>query len=122
MLPLDPKLIDISHYILNEAIEGGIDYWCEVEQYKWSDNPFRIEPTVAWELDENGEPDHETAFTLNAETLAKGIIDLFNDTSMPKHLRLMASRIIIDPDNGDVDSDDADCLVQYSFLGEIRYG
>ena len=104
--------------IMCTAIEGGINYWCD--GYYGSDGDFsllpenQVEIKYEWEhlvyngyltMIEDGNIEHK----LDQEKFIKGLqmwIDKHHVTTI---------------DTGDIDADDADCIVQYALFGELKY-
>ncbi|MBP02361.1 MAG: hypothetical protein CMM25_06095 [Rhodospirillaceae bacterium] len=119
---------EIDHIICT-AIEGGINYWCE--SYYGSGGDFSLLPEnqvamkYEWEhlvyggyltMDEDGNIEHK----LDQESFMKGLqmwIDKHPSSvdivSLPNKYTTI--------NTGQIDADDADCIVQYALFGELKY-
>lgn len=125
------NLINACHTIMCTAAEGGIGYWSILKDYQWSDEGevFRVEPMEGWVLEEETREEQDARiastppqFTVSAESLADAIEKLFDDMTQPRHLRMQAASVLVDPVNADIDACDADNLFQYAALGSVVYG
>lgn len=122
---------EILNDVFTTAIEGGINYWCTVRSYRWSDGPpdynqvadFRAE-IMETEADEH--PEH----VIDAAVIALGVRRAF------EHLQALRKagvgiyeyqwRAIRDLhfgkyDDVDYDADTADIIVQFGLFGELVY-
>lgn len=119
--------------VMTTAIEGGISYWAEVGNYRWgfsdlgkSDGSKLVEDEQAfanatvWD----GEDDEAKPVEVDIETIAKGIrlvsdgkVSISNDRRANV---MLANRT--NGDDGDIDADIADCILQAGMFGEVVYG
>jgi len=104
-----------------DALENGVRYWASVEEYRW--------------LDENGEPDLKgyharirenesgKSYAINREIMAEGV-RLIAAGSVPinSHLRRACELALAGAEDVDIDSADADAIVQAGLFAEIVYG
>lgn len=104
--------------IITTAIEGGIQYWAEVQSYRWDGQPAEIGTiaTVIDHIEDNGK-----VLTIDRAVVRRGWRKLF--TPEWKHLRDHYGEINIDPDGDhDIDSSGADNIVQLGLFGDVVYG
>lgn len=113
---------DFLHYCIVHAMEGGIDYWSDVEVYKWHDPGKNGEGNVRvdrCEIHEHDEKNH----TITPEVIEKAIAALVaNTVKIRPDLRKTILGASAVNDAGDIDSEAADVLVQIGLFGEIVYG
>lgn len=109
--------------VLITAVEGGIGYWAIAKNYKWSDDgPTTVD--VAEQNDSYEESEWGDWVHVDREALVRAFSVLRSD----KELALSASirerilRAWRDADAGEIDSDDADIVVQVAVLGDVIYG
>lgn len=115
--------------ILTTAIEGGINDWAEVHEYRWENLAHRDYFAVIADMeDEDFEP-----VKITIDTIAKGIgvikswkkeknfePNYFGDGGAYWRQFLLADRT--NGDDGDYDAIVADWIVQAGIFGEIVYG
>ena len=105
------------------AIEGGINYWAEVESYGWygrmTDGSF-----YAWVVE--FEKDDAEAVRVDIDVIARGFARLpawlLRQGFAKDHYfwqAIEANRS--NGEDGDFDSSVADIIVQLGLLGEVRY-
>lgn len=114
--------------ILTTAIEGGINDWAAVTEYRWDGLAFRDYFAVIVDAENDEDPDFpETRITI--DTIAKGIgvikgfdykPNYFGDRGAYWNQFLLADRT--NGDDGDYDAIVADWIVQAGIFGEIVYG
>lgn len=130
--------------IVITAVEGGIGYWCQVEQFKWEEsyedacarlghNPDemvkdKIQPhqeELEFPLVTGLEPVNDADFkrvpVLTQDHVLDGLEKLLNNAKMPTRGALVLQAIIED-DAGYLDSEDCDVIIQYGLFGELVYG
>lgn len=119
--------------VLSTAIEGGINDWAYVTEYKWEgmDNRDHYAKIVDGEWNADGDPDSEPEFpesVINIDLIAKGIgvikgfdyqPNYFGDGGAYWRQFLLADRT--NGEDGDYDAIVADWIVQAGLFGEIRY-
>lgn len=113
--------------IFSTACEGGINYWCDVNAYRWSDGAGQSDLTGfrAVIVDEDG-----TEHVIDRSVILKGLRLATDKAVTDKHPGVYALR-----DTGlayryggerledlDYDADTADAIVQLGLFGEIIYG
>lgn len=125
----------LLYYIFVTAIEGGINYWCDINSYKHSDESgndklydfeavvCEVEPIVA----ANG----AAKYCINRDTIEKGYLlatesDLLETLHWSVELppsRKMFSKELVDLDYlWDFDAGDADIIVQLALFNEVILG
>lgn len=105
--------------ILTTALEGGIGYWCCVEEVIRRDDDFIIRATKP----EDAEDGESFGEEINLETVRLGIERILSGTFKVRTDIIGAIAIDnADPESCDIDSEAADCIVQAGLLNEIRYG
>ncbi|MFD6934696.1 hypothetical protein ACFWAP_00875 [Streptomyces goshikiensis] len=107
--------------ILTTAVEGGINYWCSVEQYRWQ----KREPQDVYAVIRE-DMDVPLQHTITVATIREGLYRLIRreakcHLSEADALKQMALDIVCDPD-ADYDAGDADNIVQAGLFNEIAYG
>lgn len=114
------RRIDFLANVLVTAVEGGINYWASVENYRTKEGPeYTLEDARALIKDEYTGQHHDlTLEVIGAGLLKIGSRDFELNPQMRKEI-LLANTI---SDAGDIDSADADAIVQAGLLGEVRYG
>lgn len=105
--------------IIVAAVEGGINYWAKVREYHWSDKTWEARVQVRDVYDE--EPGW---VTVDAEVIERGIAKVkskgFQVRSDIRKNILLAD--ITDGEEGDLDAECADVIVQAALFGEVVYG
>ena len=114
--------------IFTTAIEGGINYWAEIESYHcWlGSTEFRDLQTFSAEV---FDPDSEKWFTVNRATIAKGVGKFTeNRADSPskwgdEYVAQAAKDLQWGHwDDLDFDAGVADIIVQLGIFGEVIYG
>jgi hypothetical protein len=103
--------------IVITAVEGGINYWCQVEEWQPVRHPERI---LASRFRVDNEAVHGPSgantygpwMIINLQELAKAIVQRAHVMGYP----------IDDELSGSLDSVDADVIMQMTLLGEVVYG
>jgi hypothetical protein len=107
--------------VLTTAVEGGINYWADVHEYK-HDVPLGDAYAVVQDSDDDTEPKHRVTI----DTIAKGIASQIKaNKDRPKGAYwwsfVLANRT--NGDDGDFDASIADAILQAGiFDGEVVYG
>lgn len=111
--------------IITAAVEGGIGYWSQVQDYDWFnyfDRPaeeFYPTTVTVFDTEEHGEDAEPMHLTI--EKVAEGINKLI--TGWPgAYTTNYTLKGLSTLDAGEIDSDAADVIVQCALLGEIVYG
>ena len=110
---------DFLKDIFITAIEGGINYWCIVKNYRWNCEDFSCKVI---EYDEDTDS-HKNRYNLNAAVIEQGILKV-KERSFQVNSDILAYILLADHNNdaGDIDSICADVIVQAGLFGEIVYG
>jgi len=102
--------------VFNNAIEGGVNYWCRVTEYHWEDpDPAAVHAVVV----ETEVYDHEPE--THRITLATVVTGIERILAKPQ-LRTGLVANIFAMDAGDIDADDADVIVQMGLFDQVIYG
>ena len=111
--------------ILTTAVEGGINYWADTKDYAWQ---FE-EGMAAWahvNVRESNEGDEPGPWrTVTIDTIAHGLSVIKKRSDIP-YLGTHVRKLIIGADytldeDGEIDADLADVIVQVALFGEVRY-
>lgn len=118
--------------VLTTAVEGGINYWAAVSDYKWHDGDFVSIPASVkvHEIDEDpadaSQPYYEVGVPINIQDIGRAIARIMDVNDEIKYLSPQVRKEVfaasVDNDAGDIDADIADAIMQIAVLGEIRYG
>lgn len=110
--------------VLTTAVEGGIQYWSTVEEYR-NEYSVPVAETYAVIIDDDGD-EHR----ITIDTIAHGIQVLTTGENTGKAFSmcgmdywkqfLLANRT--NSEDGDYDADIADNIVQAGLYGEVIYG
>lgn len=116
-----PERVEFLNDVITTAVEGGINCWAAVSDYKWSGVP---ETTVTvHELDYDTSDFMESGVPVTVETIASAIGKIVRGESQISEDRVkMIKDASAENDAGDIDSDLADCIVQVAVLGDVVYG
>jgi hypothetical protein len=125
--------------IVCTAVEGGINYWADVEDYKWvvlggaGDDDggllFRDDTHALLRDSERTEDDEgsQQPMRLDGPAVVRGLAKLADGSvrgcspsSEPSWAR--ALQMVLAGEDPDLDAGDADCIAQAALLGEIVYG
>jgi hypothetical protein len=116
----DQYLLDI----FTTALEGGINYWAAVDQYRWSVEHDGHTPDYrefhARIRDAEGD---DVAYAVNRKVIAKG----YQLAATEWRSKLCWSTeppplVITDDTDWDYDAGDADMIVQLGLFGNVIYG
>lgn len=106
--------------VLTTAVEGGINYWAQARNYRWSDDG----PTTVDVRDggfEDDEPGEWVALDRKAMSAAITAIRE-GKGSMADSYRSRILQAHRERDAGELDAFDADIVVQMAVLGDVIYG
>lgn len=113
--------------IIITAIESGIYYWANINEYKWEDDEnFNITYAAASVVEYDDDGKILSSFEVNVEFMEAAL----------KFIRENAAKIEVNPDilkeilaydasngkYGEMDAEAADVIVQFGAFKEIRYG
>ena len=102
-----PERLEFLADILSTAVEGGVNYWCEVSGYRWDDAG-----TARALLTRRGGDRHE----LTPDVIARGLGRVLAEEGFADIRE--ANR---DNDAGMIDAEGADVIVQAALFGEVVY-
>lgn len=134
--------------IITTAVEGGINYWSQVSDYRWQSpslgyshpqrfpegsTPERADASVTvWDYEcDEGREDNPPRYDITVESIASALAKFrAPDAATTLHLAERNVAIVRENDrtNGepettqDVDADVADWIVQVACFGEVIYG
>lgn len=103
--------------IMVSALEGGINYWCreaEVVEEKRCGNWGHEQIARGGSLILH-DADSSDKWELNLEKFLNGVKLYFEDGC---HVKVEDNHI----DTGDMDANDADCIVQFAIFGKVVFG
>lgn len=122
--------------VMTTAIEGGINYWASVGGYRWGfsdlgksdgsklgDGEQAFATATIYDDEESGEIS-DAGMKVDIETIAKGI-RLVSDGKTSISSGRQANAALANRtngDDGDIDADIADCILQAGMFGEVVYG
>lgn len=110
--------------VLTTAVEGGVNYWASVSEYKWQDRaPADVYAVIHDQEDDEPGAGHRVTI----DTIAHGLSTLRRARATEAWLQSESWRRVLDSDRtngdeGDFDAGDADCIVQAGIFGEVIYG
>ena len=116
--------VDFLASMLVTAVEGGVNYWAEVRNYRWAfaeDGSGRL-VSASVEL-RDAEADGVEWMPVTLDTVERGI-DRIKKGGVSLARSLMAAILLgdLNPEYaGDIDSEAADCIIQVGLLGDIIY-
>ena len=137
------KLDELYHYTFSSAIEAGgygIGYWCEVKDYKIK---LRPKSKAEWnnysatiQVTEFGGDESDLRLVWKGAGGPSGRHYIINRAVMSRGMRLVASGktnvhrdyakrfsdALRNPDDADLDGNDADIAVQAGLFGEVIFG
>ncbi|MES2155987.1 MAG: hypothetical protein V4510_12710 [bacterium] len=106
--------------LFTTALEGGIGYWSQAETYHWSDE----DPTSFYADIIDNEDDNES-YHIDRAVIVRGLALCLEGCKYGPEGRPRADLMLAAATNGedgDYDSDVADCVVQAGLFGEVVYG
>ena len=135
--PMSKNALFLSDVIIT-AVEGGIGYWSRCVKYdhgtpdtvEWSERDEKRHPAVAVIREMN---EDESGYKKERLEVTNAVIGRAFKKIMDKKVEIpyasdkWRKRMVAaywDKENGagDIDSCDADCIVQIGLFGEVRYG
>lgn len=112
---INPTL-SINTQLLNDifvtAIEGGINYWCNVNQYNHDIDNYSANVTIT----ESPKDFVQLDYTINQETVINGINKIANAQS--RRCKEIMSNIMTE----NFDAEDADLITQVGLFGTPVFG
>lgn len=108
---------DFLASVLVTAVEGGVNHWAAIKDYKWLEDADKNLTSAAVELN-----DGFGWKRVGLNMVASGIGKLKRGT-VPIADGLKATLVLADKENdaSDVDSELADCIVQAGLFGKLVY-
>ena len=101
--------------VLVTAVEGGVTSWVErIRNYKPDDGTVTL-------VYENPNAQGSLTKDLTIEDVARGLARICDGSAQCGN-RDHIKRAYDEMESGDIDADDADCIVQVAVLGEIVFG
>ncbi len=102
------------------AIEGGVNYWARVTEYRWN-RPYGERYAVLVDMEDG------TEYRLTPADMAKGLRRWHKAMPTRKTACGVALAKLVRTMNGEdfgfgFDAIDADCVAQYALLNELVYG
>lgn len=114
---------EMFHGLFTTALEGGIGYWSECEDYRWSDGNGNDDYKDFLAVIVDVEDDNEMGYFIDRRVISRGyklaateFRDKINWSTEPPPL------VITDDTDWDYDAGDADCIVQLGLFGKVIYG
>ncbi len=104
------------------ALEGGIGYWSECEEYHWDvdlDDPTDGFFAVVYDIE-----DENARYVITEGTIDLGL-ERLREGKVGLGAYLLGPLMVADLTNGqegDIDADGADAVVQAGLFGELVYG
>jgi hypothetical protein len=112
----------LGQEILTMAVEGGIGYWFQITDAKRTEDLDWIEITGR-ELSEDESGFDGPEHTIKASTLeAAARVMVRPDYSLNPEMKDNIARMLKNRDGAEIDSDEADVIVQQATFGRIVYG
>jgi hypothetical protein len=132
MPKLSPERKEFLHGVFTTALEGGIGYWSQASKYRWSQgDEAQTEDldgfiAVVHPLNDDESGYVKKGLTVNRAVIQRGL-RLIGDRAEKCTVRDDIYRNIVAADRsngeqGDMDAECADCIVQAGLFGEIIYG
>lgn len=108
------------------ALEGGIGYWSECSEYRWF-GPDGEDPTdkfraVIFDIADAPEP---TRYVIDVSVITRGLALVTSGKCKGVSGEWVGQLMLADRTNGedgDIDADGADAVVQAGLFGEVVYG
>lgn len=121
-----PERTEFLADVLTTAVEGGINYWAQVSDYK-NECDFPVAETSVVVYDVEDDPDNENpeGIPVNIEKIASAIRRILNpedDCGIGPRVTATIREANAQNDAGLIDADDADCIMQVAALGRCIYG
>lgn len=131
------KKVEVSDGFLSSiictAVEGGIGYWSQVSDYHWNDpvmdgKPHFAEVTIydMQDLDDDEAETYSKSTHLTMDMIAEALRKIASDEEIEYCGQSWRNRMVdamIEDEAGDIDSGDADNIVQIAIFGnKLVYG
>jgi hypothetical protein len=116
---------ELLHGLFTTALEGGIGYWSECSDYRWSikgdgvDEDYTGFSATITETDDDNSPKH----VIDRKVISKGY--RLATTTHRDAIAWSTGKpplIVTDDTDWDYDAGDADCIVQLGLFGKVVYG
>ena len=105
------------------ALEGGINYWAQIDKYKYGELSFShlLYAHAVVKGSEGGPPDDWVRIDL--ETVSKGL-EMLRGGQVRVNTNLLGDTLVAEATNdaSEIDTELADCIIQLGLLGDIIYG
>lgn len=116
-----PQRLQFLQDVLTTAIEGGVNYWATVTEYRWEHLPVGDAFAVLFDTEGDNEKHR-----VDVDVVAKGIGVLTGartgDRWKGTYWQQFVAANRTNGDQGDYDADIADQIVQAGLFGEVVYG
>lgn len=110
--------------VMTTAVEGGINYWAAVSEYRWDLDKYTPEQVGVTVYDQEDDDWPEEGRRVDLDVIARGIgvLKKAGGCGDPDYWKqfLLADRT--NGEDGDYDAGMADCILQAGLLGEVVYG
>jgi len=124
---LDPQFL---HDVFVTALEGGIGYWSDCHEYRWSLGAPSHEADLVgfYATVVDAEGDDDTVHRIDRPAIVRGVERILTGQAtccgkpIGSHLVGTVARAVVGGDAGDIDAEIADVIVQIGLFGEIVYG
>jgi hypothetical protein len=123
-----PERKEFLTNVLVTAVEGGINYWADIEEYRIDEIPDPVFPGLTkWVGGSVKVRDFEGTggkwHTVTLDTIARGIrVVTTPDFNLNRQMKSWIRDGNAENDSGDIDCWCADAIVQAAVLGEVVYG
>lgn len=121
MVPATTERDRHLNMVFTTAIEGGINYWAQIETYRWSAGETEARNFYADIVDAE---DDGKAYRIDRQTISRGIRLAWENRQGfdPYHREALSALKFGQWDDVDYDADTADMVVQFGLFGELIYG
>lgn len=113
--------------IITTAIEGGINYWSKVHKYEWGDKvgnyQFPINYAYA-KIQDFGDDEPGKVYEITMSKVSKAL-KLFRDGKIDLRSDILQEILLSDTTNGEegtIDVECADCIIQVICFNDVIYG
>lgn len=116
----------LLHVIFTTALEGGIQYWATVHEYKWSQgDPAMDEDCYGFRAVISEDEEEGKTHTINRDVMLKGY-ELALDPAAANTVWSVSEPPAKDDldaiEDYDFDAGDADSILQLGLFGKVVYG
>ena len=140
----DAVLDEIARDLITTAVEGGINYWATVSEYRWGGPGLGHSDGRAWKAGDAPyasvtvhEKDAEEGVPVDAAKMREAVVKVLTGEAKPFYtvgygrlyrdrlteaLREVMKGTAFDRTEYDYDARDADCMMQLAVLGNVVYG